>query len=204
MDEAEALFAVKGYHAVSIREITGAAQCNLAAVNYHFGSKQNLYLEVYQQRWLPRAERVRQNFQNAIQTTPAPSAGTVVQSLARAFLEGPLSDEERWRHVRLVIGELSQPTEAFELVIERVFRPLFGSLIADLRTAMPADVDEEQAILNAFSIMAMVLYFNLARPVIKAVLGSEADNNLEKRLVDHLVDFSLHGIAGSKQGGGGQ
>ena len=33
LDEAEALFAQKGYDAVSVREITGAANCNLAAVN---------------------------------------------------------------------------------------------------------------------------------------------------------------------------
>jgi len=32
LDEAEALFANKGYHAVSVREITRAARCNLAAV----------------------------------------------------------------------------------------------------------------------------------------------------------------------------
>jgi len=202
LDEAEALFALKGYHAVSVREITGAADCNLASVNYHFGNKQNLYLEVYRQRWLPRAERVQQSFQNSLKAEQAPSAGTVVQSLARAFLEGPMSDEERKRHLRLVVGELSQPTEAFELVIERVFRPLLGSLIADLRAAMPADMDEEQAVLNAFSIMAMVLYFNLAHPVIKAVLGARADNDLKTRLIDHLVEFSLNGIASGKKEAG--
>ncbi len=200
LDEAEALFALKGYHAVSIREITGAARCNLAAVNYHFGNKQNLYLEVYRQRWLPRAERVRQSFQNSIKTTPVPSADTVVHSLARAFLDGPLSNEARRRHLRLIVGELCQPTEAFELVVERVFRPLLGSLIADLRTAMPVDVDEEQAILNAFSIMAMVLYFNLSHPLIKSVLGTSSDNDLKTRLVDHLVEFSLNGIAGGNRG----
>jgi len=198
LDEAEALFALKGYHAVSVREITGAAQCNLAAVNYHFGNKQKLYLEVYRQRWLPRAERVHQSFQDSLKSEQAPSAGTVVQSLARAFLEGPLSDEERNRHLRLVVGELSQPTEAFDQVIERVFRPLLGSLISDLRAAMPADMDQEQAVLNAFSIMAMVLYFNLARPVIKAVLGATDGNDLQTRLIDHLVEFSLNGIAGGK------
>ena len=202
LDEAEALFALKGYHAVSVREITGAARCNLAAVNYHFGSKQNLYLEVYRQRWLPRAERVQQSFQNSLKAAPSPSAGTVVQSLARAFLEGPLSDEERQRHLRLVIGELSQPTKAFKPVIERVFRPLMGRLVEDLRAAMPADADEEQVILNAFSIMAMALYFNLASPVIRAVLGGNAGDGLKTRLVDHLVEFSLNGIAGGKREGG--
>ncbi|MEJ2220434.1 MAG: TetR family transcriptional regulator, partial [Desulfobacterales bacterium] len=52
LDEAESLFALKGYDAVSVREITGAANCNLAAVNYHFGNKRNLYLEVFRSRWL--------------------------------------------------------------------------------------------------------------------------------------------------------
>ena len=59
LDEAETLFAQKGYHAVSVREITTAAECNLAAVNYHFGNKQNLYLEVFRERWFPRDGRER-------------------------------------------------------------------------------------------------------------------------------------------------
>ena len=200
LDQAENLFAKNGFAGVSVREITAAANTNLAAVNYHFGNKQKLYLEVYRQRWLPRAERVHQSFQDSLKSEQAPSAGTVVQSLARAFLDGPLSNEARRRHLRLIVGELCQPTEAFELVVERVFRPLLGSLIADLRTAMPVDVDEEQAILNAFSIMAMVLYFNLSHPLIKSVLGTSSDNDLKTRLVDHLVEFSLNGIAGGNRG----
>ena len=59
LDEAEILFAGQGYHAVSVREITSAAQCNLAAVNYHFGNKHNLYLEVFRSRVIPRAERLQ-------------------------------------------------------------------------------------------------------------------------------------------------
>lgn len=47
LNEAERLFAGKGYDAVSLREITTAAGTHLAAVNYHFGSKENLYLEVF-------------------------------------------------------------------------------------------------------------------------------------------------------------
>ncbi len=42
LDAAENLFADKGFNGTSLREITGAAGVNLAAVNYHFGSKKEL------------------------------------------------------------------------------------------------------------------------------------------------------------------
>ena len=45
---AEKLFAEKGFKDTSIRDITAEAQCNLAAVNYHFGGKENLYIKVFQ------------------------------------------------------------------------------------------------------------------------------------------------------------
>ncbi len=46
LDAAEYLFARNGYRGTSLREITGRAEVNLAAVNYHFGSKKTLVEEV--------------------------------------------------------------------------------------------------------------------------------------------------------------
>jgi AcrR family transcriptional regulator len=40
LDAAERLFAAHGYDAVSVREITRDAEVNVAAVHYHFGSKE--------------------------------------------------------------------------------------------------------------------------------------------------------------------
>ena len=199
LDEAETLFAYGGYHAVSVREITKAAECNLAAVNYHFGSKQNLYLEVFRLRWLPRASRVHKSFRESLQDNRNPSAAAVVQSLARAFLEGPMTDEERIRHHQLIFGELAQPTEAFELVAGQVLQPLFNNLLADLRAVMPDRIDEEQRALNAFSILAMVLYFNFARPLITRFLAGNGEDDFKIRLIDHIVQFSLNGIAADKE-----
>ncbi|UCE71126.1 MAG: helix-turn-helix transcriptional regulator, partial [Nitrospiraceae bacterium] len=42
LNAAECLFAEKGYSGTSLRALTGKAKVNLAAVNYHFGSKQAL------------------------------------------------------------------------------------------------------------------------------------------------------------------
>ena len=47
---AEALFAQQGFAATSLRQVTGRAEVNIAAVNYHFGSKENLVNEVFRRR----------------------------------------------------------------------------------------------------------------------------------------------------------
>jgi AcrR family transcriptional regulator len=54
LDVAERLFMENGYEGTSMRVITGAAEVNLAAVNYHFGSKEALLREVFRRRlaWL--------------------------------------------------------------------------------------------------------------------------------------------------------
>lgn len=199
LDEAEALFAIKGYHAVSVREITRAAGCNLAAVNYHFGNKHNLYLEVFRSRWLPRADRIHTCFRRLLATEGTASTDAVLRSLASAFLEGPLTDEERKCHHRLISGEMAQPTEAFEMVAEKAFRPLFESLFSDLRATAPGAIEKERLALSIFSIFAMVLYFNFARPLISEIIGRPYGPEFRSRLVNHLVDFSLNGLGGSRK-----
>ena len=60
LDAAEHLFMAHGYEGTSMRQITGEAVVNLAAVNYHFGSKESLMQEVFRRRldWL-NGERMR-------------------------------------------------------------------------------------------------------------------------------------------------
>lgn len=54
LDAAEHLFTEQGFEATTLRQITCAAEVNLAAVNYHFGSKEELIREVFRRRltWL--------------------------------------------------------------------------------------------------------------------------------------------------------
>jgi AcrR family transcriptional regulator len=57
LDSAEHLFAERGVAATSIRDITGAAGVNLGAINYHFGTKQNLVAAVFTRRLEPVSKR---------------------------------------------------------------------------------------------------------------------------------------------------
>jgi len=196
LNEAEALFAPKGYDAVSIREITAAAHCNLAAVNYHFGNKQNLYLEVFRSRWVPRARRLQEYFRKSLASQDSPSPTAVAKSLAEAFLVGPLSDEERHRHHQLMARELGQPTEAFELVAEQVIRPFFKGLAGSLRSFMPEGLTEDRLMLNMLSMFATVLYFSFAHVAVTRITGHEYDAAFKAQLVEHITEFSVKGLGG--------
>jgi AcrR family transcriptional regulator len=195
LEKAEALFAEKGYHAVSIREITSAAKSNMAAVNYHFSGKKNLYMEVFRTRWVPRELRMYENFKRALAGLDSPSADLVIQALASAYLEGPLTTEELQEHRQLIIREINNPTEAFEYAADHTLRPLFRYLQQYLKPSSPKHSDEESLTLDILSIFGMLLYFNYSRPMITRVTGKRYSSAFKKRLIDHLVRFSLHGLA---------
>ena len=190
LNEAEALFAMKGFHAVSVREITAAADCNLAAVNYHFGNKDNLYLEVFRSRWIPRAKLLQEAFKDNLAVHDSPTPAQVVEALAKAFLQGPFSDQERQRHHMLITKELSRPTPALKLVVQESMKPLTRYMIEKLRVGAPEDCDDESICLNILSIFAQVLYFNFAREAVTRITGHEYDTAFKARLVDHIVQFS--------------
>jgi len=198
LDRAEVLFAQKGYRAVSVREITSAAECNLAAVNYHFGNKENLYLEVFRSRWVPRAIRVRESFRKSLARQGSLSEAKVVRALAQAFVDGPLSDDERLRHSQLMTREMTQPTKAFKHVAEQVIQPFFKEVSDQLGSVLSNKVGEDQMLLNIFSIFAMVLYFNFARVAVSRLTGRKYDSAFRALLVEQITQFSLRGLGVGK------
>src|SRR4029079_18166775 len=66
MKAAEVLFARRGYGGTSVRAITTAARCNLAAVNYHFGSKSGLYRWMFEGLLSRLRERRDQDLRRAL------------------------------------------------------------------------------------------------------------------------------------------
>lgn len=191
---AEILFAQKGYDSVSVREITNAAHCNLAAVNYHFGNKKALYQHMFRERWMSRAQRILACFEENLAGRDEISFSSVIQALAEAFIKGPLTDEERLYHFQLMTRELIKPTDAFDMVASEVMLPFFKKLEQRLRPCLSGTMDTERTLLNILSIIAMVIYFNFARVPVSRIIGHAYDEPFKDRLVQHIVQFSLSGI----------
>ncbi|MBW1802314.1 MAG: TetR/AcrR family transcriptional regulator [Deltaproteobacteria bacterium] len=201
LEKAETLFAQRGYHGVSIREITASARCNMGAVNYHFGSKKNLYMEVFRARWVPRELSMYNQLKKFIQKLESPSPAAIIQAVGRAYLEGPLSNDELKQHRQLIIREINNPTEAFELAADHTLRPLFKYLQENLKIFLPEDLDDEGLTLDIMSVFGILLYFNYSRPMISRITGRRYDQDFKNRLIHQLVRFSLEGLSvNGKQG----
>ena len=71
LDAAERLLAAKGFEATSVRDVTAKAKANLAAVNYHFGSKEALVRAVFERR-LGEVNRKRLALLHGTGRRPAP------------------------------------------------------------------------------------------------------------------------------------
>jgi len=82
---AEELFAVHGFSGTSLRQVTSRADVNIAAVNYHFGSKENLVNEVFRRRMDDMSEKRLKLLAEARQK----HAGDL-EAVLRAFIEPPL------------------------------------------------------------------------------------------------------------------
>jgi AcrR family transcriptional regulator len=194
LDSAELLFAKGGYNGVSIREITDIAHCNQASVHYHFGSKENLYLEVFRTRWLPREKAVVAFFEDALRGLKNPAPDKVVEAFARAYVDGPLTDTERQRQRLLVVRELANPGEAFDLVADQIMLPISKLFLKFLKPFLAKGVTEKDLTLHVLGIAGMVFYFTYSRTLISRVLGSEYTHRFKKNIIQKIVSFSLDGL----------
>ena len=123
-----------------------------------------------------------------------PSPSQILTSLARAYLNSPLTDEEFRRHRQLIVREMYTPTEAFEIVADQTLRPLFETLFGLLKPFLGSEL-EENLIFEIMSIFGIVLYLNYSRPMITHITGKAYDDTFKTLLIDHIVRFSLNGLS---------
>ena len=83
---AEELFAQQGFSGTSLRQVTSRAEVNIAAVNYHFGSKENLVNEVFRRRMDDMSARRLEMLRKAREEAP-----DSLEAILAAFVEPALA-----------------------------------------------------------------------------------------------------------------
>lgn len=157
---AESLFAKNGVSHTTLREITQAAKVNMAAVNYHFGSKESLANAVFRDL----ADRVNNRRRAAIAAcvAKAQANGTrpSVADLVDIFLEPYVSREEPWTSmllVHLVMLHRVEPTPWTREIITNQFDPLAREFVDALCLALP-DRDEDEFLWRYYFMPGTVIF----------------------------------------------
>src|SRR5215475_12990661 len=86
LDAAERLFAEYGYQATTMRTVTTEAGANIAAVNYHFGSKQALLEAVVHRALGPVVEERRRRL-DILESHGEPSVEEIVDAIIAPMIE---------------------------------------------------------------------------------------------------------------------
>ena len=86
LSAAEDLFAQYGFSGTSLRQVTAHAEVNIAAVNYHFGSKENLVAEVFRRRLDDLSGKRLTALRDALRERPGD-----LEAILAAFIEPALA-----------------------------------------------------------------------------------------------------------------
>lgn len=189
LDSACKVFAEKGYRDATIAEICGRAGANIAAVNYHFGDKESLYVEAW-----------RHSFQTSLQTYPPDGGagdGAPPEERLRARITALLrriSDEASCEFA-IICTELSNPTGLLHEAMRDTIQPLRERMNALVRELLGPRASDTQVRYCQISIMSQCLDV-MRRRRLSRRLGKDgplAINDIDA-YADHIVRFSLAGI----------
>lgn len=179
-------FAERGFEGTTIRSIIERAKANIAAVNYHFGDKERLYVQV-----VIEAHRCGIDMGEEVDDSTSDPAERL-RIYVRNFLSRVLAvgNQDSWHH-KLMLREMIRPSPASETLVREVIRPKFERLLAILRQAC-AEADERQLTASAFSVIGQCLHYKMARSIAERLIGEEAFASLDlDYLSNHIASFSL-------------
>jgi TetR/AcrR family transcriptional regulator, regulator of cefoperazone and chloramphenicol sensitivity len=171
-------FAEKGFHAATIRDICESAGVNIAAVNYHFSSKEALYDKVFDFLFEKVDERV--SCQVNLDITTESEWLDEIKKLLRRMLEKSMSTDPHERNLHTLFAqEMLHPSEHFPLIYKRLLSPRLDDI---KRLFSYGDIESEEELnICVLSIISIVLSFAEKQALISLFTGNPdfGTNNLD-------------------------
>lgn len=179
------VFAEQGYDQARVRDIAARAGANVAAINYHFGGKQPLYVAVLRTQAALRIER----FPFA---DPAGLADDVALHAAIvALLSRFLAEDQRGLLPKLLMRELMTPSAVLADVARSLIAPQMQQLSRLVRRVLGARATDEMVLRCTLSIASQCMFYLFARPLVQVLAPHTYDGDPVEHLAAHIAEFSL-------------
>ena len=186
------IFAEHGYEGASIRRIVAKADVNQAAINYHFGSKEELYRAV-----LRMALEALQHADGVALSDAGAGRDAALRAFVRRQLQPMLGRDELSRYLRIFNWETVRPTPVFRKFMAEEARPYLASAAVLVRRYLPSEASDEQAMVAALWLFGQCSIFvrnceQLSRPP----LGLRIDRKFVDGLGDTITRWAAAGLLG--------
>ncbi len=195
LDAAEELFMQHGFEGTSMRLLTAKAGVNLAAVNYHFGSKHALIEAVFRRRLDPMnlARLAGLDALEARAQAPAP------EEIIRAFLSPTLKLVEDAKgggrnFTRLLGRTYTEPAKPVRQLIGQIYAPVMDRFKKALARALP-QMPVEELVWRMHFMFGTFAYTLAATDTVQLIAGCKPEDRYDARLLeDRLTAFLNAGL----------
>jgi TetR/AcrR family transcriptional regulator, regulator of cefoperazone and chloramphenicol sensitivity len=192
LESAGEVFAKKGFWGATHEEICSRANANNAAINYHFGSKENLYIEA----WKYSFEKSLEKYPVERWSSPDDPPEKRIRAWVLSFLLR-IGDPES-NEVNITFKEMANPTGLLNDVIIKTNEPIDRGFRSILKELMGKDVDEETINFCHMSFLSLIFgpMLHLRSSNDSACIpasGFPLKLDME-RLADYIVRFALAGL----------
>ncbi|MBI3372448.1 MAG: TetR family transcriptional regulator [Betaproteobacteria bacterium] len=197
LDAAEDLFMQHGFEATSMRMLTAKAGVNLAAVNYHFGSKDALIEAVFRRRLDPmNAERLAEldRLETEANGKPLPP-----EAIIRAFIRTSLKMVGDTRSggrtfVRLLGRTYTEPSKPIRALIGQLYCQTIERFKAAFTRALP-QLPREELFWRMHFMFGTLSYTLAATDTVQMIAGTKPEDRHDARaLEERLVGFLCAGL----------
>ena len=187
LEAAREVFSQHGFQGATVREICRRAEANVAAVSYHFGSKDGLLAEALNFAQLQSLQA------SNINAGECPEAR--LRLFIRDFMLMLLDEKNPSSQCRIMVRELADPTPALDQIVREAIAPLhefMGKLVREIAGAGIGETELRHCVL---SIVGQCLLYRHSHPVLQRLHPEMRYDNREIEVIArHIVDFSLAGI----------
>jgi TetR/AcrR family transcriptional regulator, regulator of cefoperazone and chloramphenicol sensitivity len=187
LDAAREVFSQNSFQGATVREICRRAEANVAAVNYHFGSKEGLLAEALNFSQLAALQKAN------VQADECPKIR--LRLFLRDFMLLLLDEKNASSQCRIMARELADPTPALDQIVSEAIAPLHEFLGKILREIVGDKVGETELRRCVYSIFGQCQFYRHSHPVLQRLHPKlRYDHKEIEAIAAHIADFSLAGI----------
>ncbi len=187
LDAAREVFSQYGFQGATVREICRRANANVAAVSYHFGSKDGLLAEALNFGALKDLQKTN------VRASACPEMR--LNLFVTDFMLMLLDENHASSQCQIMARELADPTPALDQIVREAIAPLhefLGKLVREIIGKKTSEAELQRCV---HSILGQCLYYRHTHPVqLRLNPKLRYDKKRIQAIAQHITRFSLAGI----------